>query len=1390
MIASVQFAMANQIEKLFTPTAAPKALNEKIGHAVQQVSWYTIDDSKLQALHKANSGELNLKIMYQGNPISLVLKQVNLEGLRYSVVLNSKEKYTESFNKAIHYQGFVEGDTRSLAAFSFTDKQVWGLVAYKNTNLNFVLVRDEKRELLAVFNDFDVEIANPFSCQADQVEFNKLKAEIKRKINPEKPKGGTDNCRRVEIRFDLDYQMYLDNGSSIPNTLNFFNAMFNMVAILFDREGIRILVSEVSLATQQDNWPTENSFVVLDAYNTFINSLPSYEGNLAHLLSTKQLAHGGVAYLNVLCDPDFNIAYSNINNSFSPIPIYSWTINVIAHELGHNFGSPHTQSCFWEIRPGVFGMIDSCFTSEGSCYEGARIPRVGTTMSYCHLTAGIDLSVGFGPLPGALIEEECNFATCLDGNVVLNNLTVSQDALLCDGSTFSPSITAVQGATYSWSGPNQFSSIQRNPSISNITQANSGVYTVTVTQNNCTSVQYFTTLQVNCHPIQSLPDLSLCHGAHFQVGLKSTINLQSGNTFIVELSSANGSFTNPTTIGSLATTASNVNIPVLISSAVNPGNAYRLRVRSTNPARTGQPYPLLLHVNTSPVAPNVADQNRCSTGSFTFTAAPGNATYQWFADSITTTPLSEGNSFTTPSLSATRAYWVGTQVKTPGRIGPLNPDVFNNPNFSPSFNHGMYVRVLKDVRIDTVTIYATGAGSVFFRIRDSASTFTMQSVSRQVNGTGNATKLFIGLVLNPGIYRIDATGSTVESLLRNESGAVFPMVIQNLMAIESSTAGTRYNYFYDWKVSGLDCPSIRKKIFAIIGSGSVSAPAVAGVSRCGSGSVTLTASGATGSNTYRWYTMPTGGTPINNQTGASFTTPSLSVSTVYYVSILGTGNCESNRTAVTASINAIPVSPTTTSAARCGSGTVNLLASGAQATQTYRWYTVPTGGTPINNQTGASYATPSLSATSTYYVSILGVGNCESARAAVVATINPIPSAPTGNPVSRCGSGVVTLTANGATGSQTYRWYTSQTGGTAIAGQTTSNYSPIVTATANYYVSIIGIGNCESTRTLVQAIINPAPTIPTVQITQPCSGDSARVQVQNPVSGSAFQWFGPNQDSLVGATASSFQTPPIIQPQTYFLRVRNTEGCATVLIPLQFSPIVRPPSPMVSDSSRCGAGQVQLAVNQTTGRFRWFANLQSTDSLVNPNNRHFITPFLNSSQSYFVASVNGAGCESRPRTEVKAIVLSVPDVPVLRIENGFIVANIDTQYVWSRNGVVLGIFGDSLAWAAYGSGAYEVALFRSNGCFSRSEPLVITGLVQKYAALNACRLFPNPGKETVRVSGIDHEVDFEVYDGMGKHIYTARQVKQIDVRNWPTGTYIFLLKYENQQKPILWMKEK
>ncbi len=88
-------------------------------------------------------------------------------------------------------------------------------------------------------------------------------------------------------------------------------------------------------------------------------------------------------------------------------------------------------------------------------------------------------------------------------------------------------------------------------------------------------------------------------------------------------------------------------------------------------------------------------------------------------------------------------------------------------------------------------------------------------------------------------------------------------------------------------------------------------------SQCGVNTVTLGAIGLGGTTEYRWYTAATGGTLLATTPTGSWTTPTLSVTTVYYVTAFN-GSCESLvRTRVvativpTTSINFTPTNPNT-----------------------------------------------------------------------------------------------------------------------------------------------------------------------------------------------------------------------------------------------------------------------------------------------------------------------------------------------------------------------------------------------------------------------------------------------------------------------------------------------
>ena len=137
------------------------------------------------------------------------------------------------------------------------------------------------------------------------------------------------------------------------------------------------------------------------------------------------------------------------------IPTYSWTVEVITHELGHLMGSPHTHACVWN---GNNTAIDNCASSaQGSSAQGyscrttpLTIPTEGgTIMSYCHLVSGvgINLSNGFGIQPANRILAAVNGGSCLSTDCVNTCINTISSINIENVTTTSATVTFVDSGT-------------------------------------------------------------------------------------------------------------------------------------------------------------------------------------------------------------------------------------------------------------------------------------------------------------------------------------------------------------------------------------------------------------------------------------------------------------------------------------------------------------------------------------------------------------------------------------------------------------------------------------------------------------------------------------------------------------------------------------------------------------------------------------------------------------------------------------------------------------------------------------------------------------------------------------------------------------------------------
>ncbi len=333
-----------------------------------------------------------------------------------------------NYTPGLHYNGIIKGKENSIASISIFKDFIMGVVSDETGNYVLGSLKNPDNtysDNYIFYNDADLLIKNKFKCNVDNYEDKMIKAIDDSKSNTNQSLNSDDPVRLpVKVYFEADYQLYLDGNSDTANVSNFIIGMFNSVKTIYQNEAIPAEVSQIGIWTSADPYRNLNdSYSILLKFG--VENKDNFQGNVAHLISTRTDGLGGIAWIRVLCfnfnqtDSSGRYAFSNIDPNYNNFPTYSWTVNVVTHEMGHSMGSRHTHACDWPILSGgAIGAIDSCYFPEGSCFSNRR-PTIGTIMSYCHLWApsqggGVNLSAGFGPLPGDTIRLRYSEAHCLD----------------------------------------------------------------------------------------------------------------------------------------------------------------------------------------------------------------------------------------------------------------------------------------------------------------------------------------------------------------------------------------------------------------------------------------------------------------------------------------------------------------------------------------------------------------------------------------------------------------------------------------------------------------------------------------------------------------------------------------------------------------------------------------------------------------------------------------------------------------------------------------------------------------------------------------------------------------------------------------------------------------
>jgi hypothetical protein len=382
------------------------AIDNDVNKVVDGATIATINFEKVNEIVSNKYGAIELQIPYQNQNIAVLLYKVDPFAEGFHVDTDKQQNIT--YQKGVYYRGIIKGETKSVSAFNFFNGEFNGIIS--NSELGNIVVgklqKLNNQTDYIVYSDSKMKVLNDFDCHVKSDDTpHRTNGEGNRDVNSTK-------C--VAMYFEIDTNLFEANGSDTTTTTNWMSSVFNNVQTLYNNDGITVGLKTIFIWTEGD--PYEGiSDSSGDYLNAFSEITPVFDGDVGMLIGIDPGGLGGVAFLDTLCQSN-NYAYADVNFNFSPVPTYSWTVQVITHEFGHSLGSNHTHDCVWN---GNNTRIDNCgpqagYPGNGSCAAGP-IPASGTIMSYCHLVSGvgINLSNGFGPQPAALILNTVNSSTCL-----------------------------------------------------------------------------------------------------------------------------------------------------------------------------------------------------------------------------------------------------------------------------------------------------------------------------------------------------------------------------------------------------------------------------------------------------------------------------------------------------------------------------------------------------------------------------------------------------------------------------------------------------------------------------------------------------------------------------------------------------------------------------------------------------------------------------------------------------------------------------------------------------------------------------------------------------------------------------------------------------------------
>lgn len=407
-----------------------RALNE----FVYDAKFLTLNRQKLEQIYNDRKDNIDLVLPIGENSnitLNLVKGEIVSPDFRFTAMETGQDIPFQSLG--IHYSGVIEG-TESLVSISIFPDHILGIISDKDGNWNLGSIKDDNNNYTdnyIYYNDRDLKKHPQFKCYMDgrygtaNGKLNDFDIQIgtmKENYNGEVM--SDNSVTPMKVYFVADYSFWQATGGNGQAIIDYIVGFFNSVRTLYQNENIPFQIAYIAGYTSPDPMMvTSDTYYALKIFAAQIQN-QMQGGHIAHLLSLRQEYGGGIAsIIGSLCKPynaaDSSGSYclSGIETQYNQYPNFSFTVEVVTHEMGHNIGSRHTHACVWPQPGGGIGPLDTCvLTGENSTFSGfpeACVPvqpqngcfqaAPGTVMSYCHFCQTNNFLLGFGPYPGDTI---------------------------------------------------------------------------------------------------------------------------------------------------------------------------------------------------------------------------------------------------------------------------------------------------------------------------------------------------------------------------------------------------------------------------------------------------------------------------------------------------------------------------------------------------------------------------------------------------------------------------------------------------------------------------------------------------------------------------------------------------------------------------------------------------------------------------------------------------------------------------------------------------------------------------------------------------------------------------------------------------------------------------